>query len=261
MAPLLARLGVGRSGFGFGKRKVGDPPRLITFSLTLDGSPGGAAGGRTVMSVTTLNTNTPQLYVRVANGSSGYNNGGAGGNGQGSGGGSSALYWSTSPNWLVVVGGGGGGGNCGGTDGGGGVGAGGAAYECTDPGNSAPTGGGGSVGAATAGANGSTADPGGGGGGGAGASGGGGGQPYGGDNPGPTRDLATGGGGGAGNMRATGGPAAPYAPEVSITLTSGSPGGAGPSAQRCIIVYNGITYNFAAGTIAPLGNMPTPIPW
>jgi hypothetical protein len=63
-------------------------------------------------------------------------------------------------------------------------------------------------------------------------------------------------------MRVTnGGPAAPFAPEVSISLITGTPGGAGPSAQRCIILYNGVTYNFAAGTISPLGNMPTPINW
>jgi hypothetical protein len=62
-------------------------------------------------------------------------------------------------------------------------------------------------------------------------------------------------------MRVTSGPAAPYAPAVSISLVTGSPGGAGPSAQRCIIVYDSVTYYFAAGTNAPLGNLPTPIPW
>jgi len=258
MAPFLSRIGSGRSSSTLGKKRR--LFRNLTFRLTLDGSPAGGAGGRTVADITINEEFISNLYIRTANGRFGYNDGGIG-YGEGSpGGGSSALYYGTYPNWLIVVGGGGGGGGCSGPNyGGGGIGNAGSPVYCTDPGGGNSTGSPGSAGSASNGASGSNSDPGGGGGGGAGATGGGGGVPYKGDNPGGVRDGGTAGGGGAGNMNATNG-TAPNAPNVVITLISGTGGGAGPTGGATIL-YNGVTYPYGAGLNVPLGNLPSPIVW
>lgn len=246
----------GTVGFGKKRRAL----RNLTFRLTLDGSPAGSGGGRTVADITVPETLIPDLYIRTADGRLGYHNGGIG-YGEGSpGGGSSALYYGSYPNWLIVVGGAGGGGGCSGPNyGGGGIGNMGSPVYCTDPGPDNWTGAPGQPGPAGAGADGSRSDPGGGGGGGAGASGGSGGVPYKGNNPGGTRDGGTAGGGGAGNMDATNGPA-PKAPDVTIVLVTGTGGGAGPTAGATIL-YNGITYPYGVGLDVPLGNLPSPINW